>query len=691
MPSPTDRLRNRPRFIPNVVTPLRRLFVLLTLAAAVVSGLGCASSRRMLDVSVFGEGNERLTDQRVNLFPLYYANRQKHSVLWPIGDWDEHGFAIRPLINKQDEDISVLFPLSSWNTKDGAGWALTSWWDKHSFGLLPLGGKGRGWWFAGPLVRSDTLSKDPGTALVPVAYWDRHTLWLGEIFYGQNRAAGGYAKWRSMCGLMAFGETTAKGREWWVLPLLTYHDRQGENLTQVTFPLWWQSDSKNAHSRTLFPVWHQQSNTADGFSCWITPVVGYGGNRAGGIRLLNLFGPLYWDYRSPQQRIINVAGLYDRIGDAHYALFGLGKVQANAQGTTWRAWPLACGAKGPGMSGAEDGFLQSTSLFWQGANDKQSSWHCWPLLAWGEHSPTYQDANFLLGLLGNTHQTDPAEGSSRDSQHRLVYRAEHTQPLPGTQNWSWVAQPHGVVVTSDTLATLLTHHQRETRQQLPLQTRPADDAWVGLGHWLMCPQGPTWKTNQDIPWQWRQNTRRADLVSDAKSKTSRAVPYPSAREISATLATLGVKNLPAATELAAGGTRPQDRQRLEKALHDSAVTWNTSLRRLDPLITLWQRSEEREGDGQAVKDEALWGLLWNYQRNPSESSFRLLWRLYERQQEGSGTQATVRRNIFPFLRWDSSPDKSHVSWLWNVADWHTSKDKKSGGHILFIPWGHGED
>jgi len=725
------------------MTILRRRLVFLTLVAAIVSGFGCASSRRMLDVSVFSEGNERLTDERVNLFPLYYANRQKHSVLWPIGDWDDHGFAIRPLINKQDDDYSVLFPLSSWNTKDGDGWALTSWWDKFSFSVLPIGGKGCDWWFAGPLVRCDTLSKDPGTVLVPVAYWDkervwvlnswwskdskgflpvfekgrtwwaagpwihfddganfvlplaywdRHSLWLGEIFYGQNRDVGGYAKWRSVFGLMAFGETTSKGREWWALPLLTYHDRQGENLTHVTFPLWWQSDSAQAHSRTLFPLWHQQSNAADGFSCWITPLAGFGSNRAGDTHLLNLFGPLYWDYHSPKQRIINVAGLYDRIGDAHYVLFGLGKVQTNEQGTRWRAWPLACGAVvGPGMSAKADGFLQSSSLFWHGANDKQSSWHCWPLLAWGEHSPNYQDSNFLLGLLGDTHQADPGNGSSRDEQHRLIYRTEHTRPLPGKQNGSWVAQPNGSVVTSDTFATLLTHYQRETHQQLPQRTRPADDAWVGLGHWLMCPQGPTWKTSQDIPWQWCQNTRYNELPGSAKSHKSRSVPYPSAREIRATLATMGVKNLPAAAELASVGTRQQDRQRLEKALLDSAVIWDTSLRRFDPLLTLWQRSEEREGDGQAVKDEALWGLLWNYKRNPNEASFRLLWRMYERQQEGQGKQATVRRNIFPFLRWDSSPDKSHISWLWDMFDWHTSKDNKSGGHILFVPWGHADE
>ena len=122
------------------MTTPRSLLTGLAVVAAALASLGCASSRRMMDVSVFGEGNERLTDNRVNLFPLYYANRQKHSVLWPIGDWDDHGFAIRPLFNKQDDDYSVLFPLSSWDPKDGSGWALTAWWDKHSLGCLPIGG-----------------------------------------------------------------------------------------------------------------------------------------------------------------------------------------------------------------------------------------------------------------------------------------------------------------------------------------------------------------------------------------------------------------------------------------------------------------------------------------------------------------------------------------------------------------------
>jgi hypothetical protein len=684
------------------MTTPRSLLTGLAVVAAALASLGCASSRRMMDVSVFGEGNERLTDNRVNLFPLYYANRQKHSVLWPIGDWDDHGFAIRPLFNKQDDDYSVLFPLSSWDPKDGSGWALTAWWDKHSLGCLPIGGKGRDWWFAGPIVgkgrdwwfagpivRTGTQSDDPVTAVLPLAYWDRHDLWLAELFYGEKLGAAGYAKWRSMFGLMAFGERSAKGNEWWALPLLTYHNRQGDDLTHVSFPLWWQSDTAKSHSRTLFPLFHQQSDTRDGFSCWLTQLGGYGSSTNGNERLVSLGGPLYWDYRTPRQHITNVAGLYYRTNDAHYVLFGLGMAQSDTWGSEWRAWPLASGKKkAPHRDYKTDGFLQATSLYWHGSNGQDSSWHCWPLLAWGETSQTYQDFNILLGLLGNTHHTDAGTGTTRDARRRLIYRTEHTRPLPGRQNWAWVAARDGGTLTSDTYASLLTHSNRETHRKLAQKIHPTDDTWIGLGHWLMCPQGPAWKTNDDIPWKWRQGTARDEYGPDAKANTFRAIPYPSARTVRATLLAMGVKNLPAAADLASTGTRPQDRKRLEQALNDSAITWNSTLRRFDPLLTLWKRSEQREGNARTIEDEALWGLLWNYKRNPSESSFRLLWRMYEQQQEGEGNNASVRRNIFPFLRWDSSPDKSQVSFLWRVFDWQRSKQKSTGGHILFIPWGH---
>ncbi len=710
-------------------------FASLALGVALLASSGCASSRRMMEVSVFGEGNERLSDDRVNLFPLYYANGDKHSVLWPIGDWDDHGFAVRPLYNQQDHDYSVLFPLSSWNPQQGEGWVLTAWWNRGAFGVFPLGGAGPDWWFAGPLIRANTHSENPGTLLFPVAYWDRDSfwmlnawwgkqsqgffplfekgrdwwaagpfvhandfnlllpvaywdhdsLWLAELFYGQNMDEKGYAKWRSLFGLMAFGERTAHGHEWWALPLLTYHDRQGEELTHVTFPVWWQFDDAKTHSRTLFPLFHQETHADDNFSCLITPLGGYGSTPTGDKHLLNVFGPLYWDYRAPHERITNVAGLYYRINDAHYALFGLGKAQVNDQGTSWRAWPLACGESGPGMAGQDEGFLQTTALFWHGTNGKCSSWHYWPLLSWGETAPTHQESDYLLGLLGDTHDTNQDTGLSHDVGRRLFYRTEKMRPLPGGRNWDWVAQPQGALRASDTVETLLTHQNNTTRSGLPGHARPADGAWIGLGHWLNCPQGPAWGNLNAVPWLWRSST--TDYGFHPKIAKD-AIPYPGAREVRATLETLGVKNLPPSAELSATGTSAKDRARLEQALTDTAVTWNTSERRFDPLlIPLWERTQEREHNGQATKDQALWGLLWDYQRKPGEASFRLLWRMYERQQEGEGANATVKRNIFPFVRWDSSPEKSRVSFLWRVVDWRTSKTGKAGGHFLFIPWG----
>jgi len=46
----------------------------------------------------------------------------------------------------------------------------------------------------------------------------------------------------------------------------------------------------------------------------------------------------------------------------------------------------------------------------------------------------------------------------------------------------------------------------------------------------------------------------------------------------------------------------------------------------------------------------------------------------------------VRRDFFPFVTWDSGPEKSGFSFLWRVFRWETAGDR-TRGHVLFIPWG----
>ena len=67
-------------------------------------------------------------------------------------------------------------------------------------------------------------------------------------------------------------------------------------------------------------------------------------------------------------------------------------------------------------------------------------------------------------------------------------------------------------------------------------------------------------------------------------------------------------------------------------------------------------------------------------REGDRSRLRLL--LYSRDRKGD----TVRRDFFPFVTWDSEPDRSRFSFLWRVYQ-HEREGERRSGHIFFVPWG----
>jgi len=150
--------------------------VLALLAAALVSG--CASSERMNRLSYDSDSYSApksariaggkfddavislrtpvgLKDRQVNIWPFCTVNSRYVSILWPFIDWDDFGMAVRPFYNQEGNDCSILFPLSSWNTQDGDGWALIAYWSKYNYGMFPLFHVGKdpgALWFAGPII-----------------------------------------------------------------------------------------------------------------------------------------------------------------------------------------------------------------------------------------------------------------------------------------------------------------------------------------------------------------------------------------------------------------------------------------------------------------------------------------------------------------------------------------------------------
>ena len=79
--------------------------------------------------------------------------------------------------------------------------------------------------------------------------------------------------------------------------------------------------------------------------------------------------------------------------------------------------------------------------------------------------------------------------------------------------------------------------------------------------------------------------------------------------------------------------------------------------------------------------EALYGAI-NYKRDRERNRFSILKYLYRRDQQGEQTA----RDIFPFIRWDSGPERNGFSLLWRLVNVE-STDEGTRGHLLFVPFG----
>ena len=79
-----------------------------------------------------------LDNTLVNIWPFFFASNNYWCALWPMIDCDPYGFAVRPFFNKEGDDCSVLFPLSSWNSRSKSGWFANFVWEPNAFGFIPL-------------------------------------------------------------------------------------------------------------------------------------------------------------------------------------------------------------------------------------------------------------------------------------------------------------------------------------------------------------------------------------------------------------------------------------------------------------------------------------------------------------------------------------------------------------------------
>lgn len=237
--------------------------------------LGCRTGDRLWRISPFEGG---ATSERVNLWPLAYHDRDETSVLWPLFDVDQRGFALRPLVAKDGAAWSVLFPLASFDTQEGEGWAVPFYWFDENAGLFPLANFGGLSW-VGPV-----WWREHDSGLFPLAHFGGLN-YVGPVWWRgapeSHQARGG------LFPLAMFGPTSYVGPAWWgeggsfgLFPLFGV-DLLGSGIDHVG-PVWWRAQREEGFEGGLAPIlWY--GDGGDSFA--LLPL--YSHDLAGGTRTRN--------------------------------------------------------------------------------------------------------------------------------------------------------------------------------------------------------------------------------------------------------------------------------------------------------------------------------------------------------------------------------------------------------------------
>ena len=353
---------------------------------------GGASESRLWRITPFSATSG---DERVNGFPILYTDGSATAVLWPLIDFDRDGFAVRPLVSKDESEWDVVWPLSHWDTRTGDGWALTAYSCGESRGLFPLFHVGPEFHYLGPAWWNERDGEVQSSGLFPIAWWDaEHAdgLLLNAYSWQGNRGLfplcnfGPSLDWIGPAWWKSEGDAVT---DWGVLPL-GYRDREsgdGYLLNAYSF----------GESRGLFPLfhlgpefnfvgpawWHERDDAVDG--CGLFPLAwATTGDDRSSLALLPLWyqrqepdhelraallPPTWWETAGETQRHF-VLPFYAHLADADASfklVAPLFAAREDAHGSSW--WtPLANGWQ----HGAESGF-NLYPLWWSSQSESPAA------------------------------------------------------------------------------------------------------------------------------------------------------------------------------------------------------------------------------------------------------------------------------------------------------------------------------
>ncbi|MEE2888193.1 MAG: hypothetical protein VX951_12255 [Planctomycetota bacterium] len=247
---------------------------------------------------------------RVNVWPIYYQSGDKIAVLWPVFDDDERGFALRPLVTRDEGDWEVLWPLSRWNTETGDWNVLLAYRMDESYGVFPVIGFGD-FSYVGPVWwNREDENKLTGAGLFPLAAWSEEFSHIGPVWWGSETSGDG-SKSISSYGLF---------------PIVDF----GHGFNNIGPMFWGYDDDDEMNFAVAFPLF------------------GFGEAEDGSGMLLSLLGGRGWD-KNGETSFVNVLGPvfhYDREGESEstavlWPLFWNSEwTTGNDRHTEWGSWPI---------------------------------------------------------------------------------------------------------------------------------------------------------------------------------------------------------------------------------------------------------------------------------------------------------------------------------------------------------------
>lgn len=244
-------------------------FLLPGLAALLLTG--CISGERMVRNSPFYDGN--FSQDGVNLWPLYYQEGANRSILFPLIDIDDRGFAVRPFYHRDNDEHGILWPLCAFNPR--AGWIGTYFWCDKGFGLLPL------------FTHDDELTwifpaswynkKRNEFAILPLFWHNEHFLWIGNFLKTDDMflvlpVYGSGENWFYCLNFICFRDNECQVESYCLLPLAFYRTDRSE--------------------KTLLTPLAIYDATSSG-KMFLTPLFSIGTDKENDLRMLNLAMLLY--------------------------------------------------------------------------------------------------------------------------------------------------------------------------------------------------------------------------------------------------------------------------------------------------------------------------------------------------------------------------------------------------------------